>query len=236
MNAAPVNIIPPGVTVFCDPTLGRAMRSLDRLSRAQAGAPISVLSAPAMAMLAQIQRHTRNDVLFTLSGAMDRAVQLQLVRPETRIDGFSNPLVLAIMGDRGTVPADKVGLLDMLGGRRLAVTDNTVASGLDGRAVLDANGLTNVAGNIVMGAATTADVAFLITTGAVDIGLVYLTDVKADPRLTILVTLKSDPTLTNYSGAVNAKAVSPNAQVLLNVMRGTEGSAMLRAAGLAMAS
>jgi ABC-type molybdate transport system substrate-binding protein len=99
---------------------------------------------------------------------------------------------------------------------------------------LKANGLAP-AGQ-VMGAATTADVAFLLVTGAADIGLVYLTDVKADPRLTVLATLNADPALTHYSGAVNAKAVSPNAQALLNVMRSTAGSASLRAAGLGVAS
>ncbi len=236
MSTAHANIVPPGVTVFCDPTLGPAMRSLDRISRKQAGAPVTVLSAPAMSMLAQLQRHTRNDVLFTLSGAMDLAVRLQLVRPKTRIDGFSNPLVLAVLQERGAVAADKVGVLGMLSGARLAVTDDTVASGLDGRAVLDANGLTKAAGNRVIGAATTADAAFLITTYVADIGLVYLTDVKADPRLTVLAPLTSDPALTNYSGAVNTKAVSPNALALLNVMRSTGGSAVLRAAGLAIAS
>jgi len=235
MSTAAADNIPPGVTVFCDPTLRPAMRSLDPISRAQAGAPVSVLSAPAMSMLAQIERHTRNDVLFTLSAAMDMAVQLQLVRPETRVDGFSNPLVLATLSNNGTTPADKAGLMRLLAGARLAVTDNTVASGLDGRAVLSADGL-NSAGSRVIGAATTADVAFLLTTGGADIGLVYLTDVKADPRLTVLVMLGADPALTSYSGAVNAKAVSPNAQAFLNVVRGAQGSIALRAAGLAMAT
>jgi molybdate transport system substrate-binding protein len=212
------------------------MRSLDRMSRAQSGARLSVLSAPAASMLAQIQRHTRSDVLFTLSNAMDLAVQLGLVRPESRIDGFSNVLVLAGLHDRTTAPADKTGLLTMIAERKLAVTDDTVASGLDGRAVLDRNGLTKAAGNRVMGAANTADVAFLITTAVVDVGLIYHTDVKADPRLTVLATLDADPVLTSYSGAVNTKAVSPNAQALLNVMRSPAGSATLRAAGLGIAS
>ncbi len=212
------------------------MRSLDRISRAQAGAPVSVLSAPAMLMLAQIQRHTRNDVLFTLSNAMDMAVQLQLVRPETRVDGFSNPLVLAAMSDRATAPAGTAGVLAMVAAARLAVTDDTAASGLDGRAVLDANGLTQAAGNRVMGAANTADVAFLVTTGAADLGLVYLTDVKADPRLAVMATLNADPKLTNYSGAVNANAVSPNARAVLTVMQSAAGSAVLRAAGLGVAA
>ncbi len=234
MSAAPATTIPPGVTVFCDPTLRPAMRSLDAISRVQASAPVSVLSAPAMSMLAQIQRHTRNDVLVTLSVAMDQAVQLQLVRPETRVDGFSNPLVLAWLSTRGTTPVAPAGLPAKLNGAKLAVTDNTVASGLDGRAVLKANGLT--ASGQVMGAPTTADVTFLLTTGVADIGLVYLTDVKADPGLSVLATLSADPALTNYSGAVNAKAVSPNAQAVLNVMRGTAGGAALRAAGLEMAA
>jgi molybdate transport system substrate-binding protein len=116
------------------------------------------------------------------------------------------------------------------------VTDNTVASGLDGRAILDQNGLTKAAGSRVMGAATTADVVFLVTTGAVDIGLVYLTDVRADPRLMVLATLAADPVLTSVAGAVNAKAVSPNAQAVLNVMRGAKGSGALRNAGLTVVS
>jgi molybdate transport system substrate-binding protein len=236
MSTAPATIIPPGVTVFCDPTLGPAMRSLDRISRAQAGAPVSVLSAPALSMLAQLQRHTRNDVLFTLSTAMDQAVKSGLVRPETRIDGFANPLVLAGRADGSVAPTGKTGLLSMLTGARVAVTDNTVASGFDGRAVLDANGLTQALDNRVMGAANTTDVVFLITTGVVDIGLVYLTDVRAEPRLTVLATLTTDPALTNYSGAVNKKAISPNAQALLNVMRGYQGHTVLRNAGLEIAS
>jgi molybdate transport system substrate-binding protein len=236
MSTAPASIIPPGVTVFCDPTLGPAMRSLNRISQAQAGAPVSVLSAPAMSMLAQLQRHTRNDVLFTLSGAMDLAVRLRLVRPETRIDGFTNQLVLAGLRDRGMAAKDRASLPGMLAGARIAVTDNTVASGLDGRVVLDVNGLAQAAGNRVMGAANTADVAFLIITGVADIGLVYLTDVKADERLTVVAPLAAGPALTNYAAAVNAKAVSPNAQAVLNVMRSAEGSAALRATGLEVLS
>jgi hypothetical protein len=94
MSTAPANIIQPGVSVFCDPNLGPAMRSLDRISRPQAGAPVNVLSAPATSML-------------------------------------------------------------------------------------------------------------------------RITDVKTDPRLTVLATLNADPQLTNYSRAVNTKALSPSAQAML---------------------
>ncbi len=217
-------MIPPGVTVFCDPTLAPALRALDGLG----GVPVAALCAPASLMLAQITRHTRDDVLFTLATAMDQAVAARLVRPETRVDGFANTLVLAGLGDRVTPPASRAGLIAMLAMARVAVTDATAASGLDGRAVLAANNFTPPN---VMGAANTGDVAFLVTTGAADFGLMYLTDAKADPRLTVIATLTADPKLTNYAAAVNAKAVSPNAQTFLNSLRGP-AAASLRAAGL----
>jgi len=217
-------VIPPGVTVFCDPTLAPALRALDGLG----GVPVAALCAPASLMLAQITRHTRDDVLFTLATAMDQAVAARLVRPETRVDGFANTLVLAGLGDRVTPPASRAGLIAMLAMARVAVTDPTAASGLDGRAVLAAN---NITPPNVMGAANTGDVAFLVTTGAADLGLMYLTDAKADPRLTVIATLTADPKLTNYAAAVNAKAVSPNAQTFLNSLRGP-AAASLRAAGL----
>lgn len=220
--------VPPGVTVFCDPTLAPAMRGVERVSRARYGAPLGVLTAPAASMLAQIQRHTRNDVLFTLSSAMDQAVQMQLVKPETRVNGWCNTLVLAALADRVSPPANQAALLAMLGAAKIAVTDDTPAASLDGRAVLARNGLT--AGQ-VMGAANTGDVAFLVTTGAADIGLVYLTDVRADPRLKVVATLDANPEWVNYSGAVNAAAVSPNAQNVLNLLRGEAGG-RLRDAGL----
>jgi molybdate transport system substrate-binding protein len=231
MDTAPANTIPPGVTLFCDPTLRPALRQLDVISRRTAGAPVAVLSAPAASMLAQITRHTRNDVLFTLSAAMDQAVELKLVKPETRLDGFSNALVLAGLGDRVSKPANPAGMQAMLGQAVIALTDDTVASGLDGRAVLAANGLIQPAGKI-LGAANTGDVAFLVTTGVADLGLMYLTDVRADPRLSVIWTLQADPVLTNYAAAVNAASVSPNAQAFLNLLRGSDAGGSLRNAGL----
>jgi molybdate transport system substrate-binding protein len=214
----------PGVTVFCDPTLAPACRALDGLG----GVPVAALSAPASLMLAQITRHTRDDVLFTLSTAMDQAVAAKLVRPETRVDGFANTLVLAGLADRTTPPASRAGLMAMLAMARVAVTDSTAASGLDGRAVLAANAFSPPN---VIGAANTGDVMFLVTTGAADLGLMYLTDAKADPRLTVIATLTADPKLTTYAAAVNAAAVSPNAQNFLNSLRGP-AAPTLRAAGL----
>jgi molybdate transport system substrate-binding protein len=226
-------VIPPGVTVFCDPALRPALRALDGLSRQMAGAPVAVLCAPAPLMLAQIQRHTRNDVLFTRGSAMDQAVALNIVQPATRRDGFSNALVLAAPAGR-FAPVETLAALPA--GMRIAVTDDTVVSGLDGFAVLTANGFPAAGRGRVTGAASTADVAFLVRSGAADAGLVYLTDVKADPALTVLANLSAPPALTGYAAAVNAKAISPNARAFLNIATGPQGAAILRGAGLELAA
>jgi molybdate transport system substrate-binding protein len=218
-----VTDVPPGVTVFCDPPLRPAMLALGPL----AGAPVAVLCAPAPSMLAQIQRHTRNDVLFTLSSSMDQAVQQGLVRPETRVDGYSNRLVFAALVGRFPAAFKWPGLVTV------AVTDNTVVSGLDGLGILAANGRSP---SRVVGAASTADVAFLVTTGAADIGLIYATDAAADPRLAVLSYPTAAPAVTSLSAAINAAAVSPNAQAFLSVVRSAAGAAALRNAGLEMAA
>ena len=214
------------MTLFCDPALAPALRGLDGPSRKSIGAPVAVLCAPAPLMLAQIERHARNDVLFTLSTAMDEAVRRRLVKPETRIDGWQNPLVLAVR--KGSAPVGAAALGGWLAGRKVAVTDATVLAGLDGRAVLAANNL-QPGGSI--GVADTGDAAFLVTTGAADAGLLYLSDVRSNPKLAVLAPLVADPALTSLSGAVNAKAISPKAADFLIFMRGGAAGS-LRAAGL----
>ncbi len=228
------NNLPPGVTLFCEPTLVPAMRALDAPSRSQIATPVSVLSAPAPLMLAQITRHTRNDVLFTLSAAMDQAVQARLVKPETRCDGFANTLVLAALAGSIQPPADAASLHQLLRQKRLAVTDATVASGLDGRAILQNNSLPQP--GTLLGAANTVDVVFLLNSGAADIGLIYLTDVKAHPRLAVIAELAAAPQLVAYSAAVNAHAVSPRAQAFLSFLRAPATATTLRHAGLQVAA
>jgi len=212
---------PPGITVFCDPPLRPAMRAVAAL----AGAPVAILSAPARSMVQQIQRHTRDDVLVTISTAMDQAAAQNFIDPRTRIDGLSNPVVLAARAGRfsgATLPP----------GTRVAVTDNTIISGMDGAAILAASGFTGVK---LSGTATTADAIFALLTGAADAAVVYQTDARAEPTLQILATLKAAPALTAFSAAVNASARSPDAKTLLTLMQSPAGAAALTQAGLELA-
>jgi len=211
-----------GVTVFCDPPLRPAMWAVAKL----AGVPIAVLSAPAAAMVEQIRRHTRDDVLVTGSAAMDRAAGLNFIVAQSRIDGFCNPLVLA-------APAGRFAGAALPAGTRVAVTDDTVISGLDGAAVLAANGFSGLR---MIGTASTADAVFLVLTGEADAAVVYQTDAKAAAGLQSLAVLKADGALTAVSAAQNAKSVSPSAGFFLRLMRSPAGMAALGDAGLEVAA
>lgn len=213
------------VTVFCDPCLKPAMLALSGLG----GFGVYPLCAPGPLMVAQIIRHTRDDVLFTQESTMDDAVAAKLVIPGSRVGGFTNPLVLAGLKQRFPSPVDPAGLGALLARLRLAVTDDTQASGIDGHGLLAANNLTGLR---VQGVANTADAAFMVTSNAADLGLVYLSDVQAEPRLTMIAPLSAPPGLTHYAAAVNAQAFSPNAQALIDLMQSPAGRARLRAAGL----
>jgi ABC-type molybdate transport system substrate-binding protein len=217
------------VTVFCDPALKPAMLAMSGLG----GFGVYPLCAPGPAMVAQIIRHTRNDVLFTLSPTMDDAAVAGLINPASRADGFSNKLVLAGLRGSSAPPQDAAVLQALLAKSRVAVTDDTPASCLDGRAILAAN---NLAAPNIQGAADTGDVAFLLATGAADIGLIYQSEAQAHPRLTVLATLNAPPAITFYAAAVNAHAFSPNAQALINLLRSPGGIARLNAAGIEMSS
>ena len=221
----------PGITLFCDPTLQPVMRSLDPLARDRIGAPVAVLSAPAGLLLAQIQHRARNDILFTLNAFMDQAVQLNLVKPGSRIDGWSNQLVLAVPGTQPLAAPDRPTLIRRLAKARVAVTNATdVSAGLDGRAILASSGLP-LAGSFI-GAADTGDVAFLLRSGAADVGLLYLTDVKAAGGLQVLAVLDDGASRMGYACAANAQAMSPNVQAFLGLIKGGEARARLQQAGL----
>lgn len=224
----------PDVALYCDPTLGPAMRQAGALFRAHAQAAVAVLSAPPPLMLAQIERQARNDVLLTLSDNLDDAVRRDLVRPETRIDGWRNRLVLA--GRAGEVSPfldiSPDALRRLLGDSSLAVTDPTVSAAFDGAAILDQFGITPSSVGKVMGAADTADVAFLVKTGVARLGLLYLTDVRSDPALAVASTLHASEAPIRYAAAVSRKAKSPNAQAFLEFLRTPEIVQRLQAMGL----
>ena len=104
---------PPDVGLYCDPTLAPVMHELGMLFKARNQAPVAVFSASPVQMLALIEHDAKDDVLMTLSDAMDDAVRRKLVKSETRFNGWRNRLVLAARaGDMSPVSASRPRLVN----------------------------------------------------------------------------------------------------------------------------
>jgi ABC-type molybdate transport system substrate-binding protein len=158
---------------------------------------------------------------------MDEAAKLNYVRPATRRNAWRDALVIA--GAAGAPVGSSQSLTSLLGQGTIAVTDATFASTLDGHAVLDALGVT--ASAHVQGVANTGDGAFMVATGALPLALVYLTDVRANPRLAVAATLNSASPVT-FAVALNPDPPSRNAQAFLDFLATEPAAEELRRAGL----
>ncbi len=224
---------PPDIAVACEPPLAPLLRAVAAQFRTHTGVRVAVLTAPAMLILAQVERQTRTDLLVLPSEAMDAASRKGLVQPATRRQLGRNPLVFAALAGTGEVQADSAALLRQLGNGRLAATDPTPAATFDGLAALDRLGLLTPLAGRVIGAANTGDVAFLIRTGAARFGLLPLTEVRADPALS--VALAADPARLPpipCAAALSRGAESPRARDFLDFLVAPEAASHLRAAGL----
>ncbi|MEO8714549.1 MAG: substrate-binding domain-containing protein [Acetobacteraceae bacterium] len=225
----------PDVIVYGDPTLGRAIRNLSALFTARTKAPVAVFSAPPALMLAQLEREAQNDVLLTLVGAMDQGEREHLIRPGTRIGRWRNSLAIAARtGGTAAGTADPARIAELLGGGRFALSDRSDAATIDGPAVIERLGLRDALSTArVIGAADTEEVAILVATGDARLGLVHLTNIRADPRLAVAAMVPDfayEPIV--YSAAASTVSRSPNTQLFLDFLRTPAAQRQLKRDGL----
>ena len=138
---------------------------------------------------------------------------------------------LVIAGRRGEPTGSDI--VRLLGDGRFAVTDPTLVETFDAPAVLARLGLADALTHRVIGAANTAEVAFLVRTGAARLGLMQRTDALADPTLAVALALPDDaypPIL--YGAAVAVTAASPNAQPFIDFLGSQQARSELGNDGL----
>jgi molybdate transport system substrate-binding protein len=213
----------PDVIVYGDPTLAHALREVGARFTAETSVPVHVFSAPPAVILAQLRHEVWNDVVVTLVPCVDQAEQAGVIEPGTRTGAWRTTLVMARAADPAPTGAT-------LANDTIAITDPTPAATIDGPAVLAARGLHPAH---VQGVANAAEVAFLLDTGAAALGLVHLTDVRADPKLSVAAPVAD----TAYAPIVFAAAIStlthsPNARAFLGYLHTPAATEVLHAAGL----
>jgi hypothetical protein len=129
------------LVVYGEPTLKPVLTSLGALWHAQGNSRVHVFVAPTDLSFEQIAREARCDVIFALAGpATDAAEKRKLFDPDSKVEAFSNSLVVVA---RASAAANADDLRAILAGKRLAIAnpDRDIA-GSDGLAALGAAGVT----------------------------------------------------------------------------------------------
>src|SRR5215472_6201667 len=168
--ATPVRADTADLSLTCDTTLAPAMRTAASAYRARTGVQVYVFPTGPGLILPQLVRDIQNDIVVTQTAIMDQAAQTGIIAQSRRAQ-WRNALVVA--GLQPTTVTDGV----------FAVADPSAASDMDGPALLER---LHIRPTRTLGAVDTDEVAYLLTTGAAQAGLLHSTDVHADARLAVI--------------------------------------------------
>jgi molybdate transport system substrate-binding protein len=213
------------IVLNCDTALAPVMTAAASRFYQRSSVRVRVFATGPGLILPQLARQIQNDLICTRRDAMDAAVSSGLVAAGASRGAWRNRLVIGTRAGAG--PAAVQG--------RIAVSDPTPASDMDGPAIIDGLGLGQAA---VLGVIDTDEVAFLLLRGQADAGLLHLTDIHANPGLAILRTVPDGAAARpiTYSIAVTKLARRPAPQAFVAFLMAPEGGAVLRSFGLEAAA
>jgi molybdate transport system substrate-binding protein len=209
----------------CDTALAAPMLAAARLFAKTHGVLVNVFPTPPGLILPQIARHIQNDMVITRTAAIADAVAAMTIAADAPHGGqWLNRLVIARRaGASGSIVTG-----------RIAVADATPGSDMDGPAILRHLKLGQGG---VWGVIDTDEVAFVLLRGQVEVGLLHMTDIRANPGLEVIAAIPDaavPPIL--YSIAVTKLSRRPNPQAFIASLSTPDGVAALQAAGLEVAA
>jgi len=218
--------VAPDVVVFCDPTLQPLMTALGERWQSETGIPVRVFAAPTWANLAQLEHHTRDDVIIGEGDkALAQATAEQLIDGESVQRLWRNNLVAATTRDdlraaEAALPRLRVDLADVAGKSAIAIVDPDVSpAGKQTEEALRTLGLLSAVRAKSIGVVGTADAGYLLSEGRVELAVLYASDVSAHPKFTVTDTLPTgagEPIV--YWAARTQGALSPNAGRFLDFL------------------
>jgi molybdate transport system substrate-binding protein len=206
------------LAVMCDPALDRPLGAARAAYYAHSRVRIHVFPTAPGLILPQLAHDVQNDILVTQLGILDQAAQAGLLAAGPRSGNWRNGLVVAEMTDAAG-PADA---------GKFAVSELPSASGIDGAAIAARLGVNPAQ---ILSAIDTAEVAFLLKSGAARTGLLYRTDVIAEPRLRVRHAIEDWPPAI-YAAAVTKGARRPNPAVFIEFLQTAQAGELLAANGL----
>ena len=226
------------VVVFAAASLKDALEDAAAGWEAGTGGEVALSFAGSAALARQIEAGAPADLFISANEAWMDALEAEgLIRPGTRRDLVGNRLVLVAHGEaepREIGP--DLDLAGMLGDGRLAMAlVDAVPAGVYGREALASLGLWNEVAPRVAQADNVRAALALVARGEAPYGVVYATDARAEPRVSVVGTFpEGSHAPVVYPAAVTAESDHPEAQALLDHLASPAGRAAFERRGFAV--
>ena len=223
LASGPVRAQSADVIVFAAASLKTALDAVAADFNHATGRRVAISYAASSALARQIEQGAPADLFISADlDWMDYLQSRGLIRPGTRRSLLGNRIVLiAPMNDAKPIDLRPGEISRRLGNGRLATgAVQSVPAGRYGKAALESLGLwAEVSGRLAEAENVRAALIF-VSRGEAPLGIVYETDAKADPKVTVVARFPaaSHPPII-YPAAMIASSKSAEAQTFLDALR-----------------
>jgi molybdate transport system substrate-binding protein len=212
------------VTVFAAASMKNALDAANAEWAKESGKEAVVSYAASSALAKQIEGGAPADVFISADlDWMDYLAKKNLIKADTRSNLLGNSIVLVAAKDK-VKPVDiKQGfdLAGLLGDGKLAMGEvKSVPAGKYGKAALEKLGVWSSVEGKVAGAESVRAALALVSRGEAPFGIVYQTDVNADPGVAVAGTFPADshPPIT-YPIAILSESKNADASAYLDFLK-----------------
>ncbi|MDM9624428.1 molybdate ABC transporter substrate-binding protein [Rhizobium sp. S152] len=212
------------VTIFAAASLKNALDSANAAWAKESGKEATASYAASSALAKQIEGGAPADVFISADlDWMDYVAKKDLIKADTRSNLLGNRIVLVAAKDKAK-PVDikqDFDLAGLLGDGKLAMGEvKSVPAGKYGKAALEKLGVWSSVESKVAGAESVRAALALVSRGEAPYGIVYQTDVTADPGVAIVGTFPAEshaPII--YPIAILAESKNPDAAGYLEFLK-----------------
>jgi molybdate transport system substrate-binding protein len=224
------------VTVFAAASLKESLEDIAAAWKQAGGTEVRLSLAGSSALARQIEQGAPADLFISADLKwMDHLQAVGQVKADTRVNLLGNRIVLVAPADGATTATIAPGfpLATLLGDERLAMANvDAVPAGAYGRAALESLGVWEGIKDKVAQAENVRAALLLVSRGEAPLGIVYETDARVDPGVTILDRFPEDshPAIV-YPAALTTDSENPRAAEFLAYLQGADAHAIFTAAG-----
>ncbi|ENN84258.1 molybdate ABC transporter, periplasmic molybdate-binding protein [Rhizobium freirei PRF 81] len=212
------------IVVFAAASMKNALDNADAAFTKETGKEVTVSYAASGPLAKQLENGAPADVFISAdTNWMDYVAGKKLIKNDSRTNLLGNKLVLVAAKDKAKPVEIKQGLdlAALLGDGRLAIGQpESVPAGKYGKTALEKLGIWPSVEKKIAGAESVRAALALVSRGEAPYGIVYQTDVSADPGVAVVGTFPADshPPIV-YPIAITSSSKNPDVQAYFDYLK-----------------